>query len=143
MKTILVIAAVALLAAGCDEGTPTDPSQVSIEFSTTDLVVGSGPQAVAGNAVAVHYTLWLYDASGTESKGRRLQSSLDTNTPFRFTLGRGQSIPGFDQGVLGMSVGGKRRIYVPSQLAYGAQGQQGIPPNAALVFEVDLIELVQ
>jgi FKBP-type peptidyl-prolyl cis-trans isomerase FkpA len=138
VKYVFVIAAVALLAAGCDEGTPTDPSQVNIEFSATDLVVGTGAEAVAGNSVNVRYTLWLYNAAGTDSKGTELESGT-----FPFVLGRQQSIPGFEQGVLGMRVGGRRRIYVPSSLAYGSQGSARIPPNAALVFEVELLELVQ
>lgn len=141
MKQLFVILVVTLFAAGCgSNGSPTDPSQVVIQFSAVDLVTGTGPQAASGNAVNTNYSLWLYDPAGTDRKGRQLQTGN-----FPFVLGRQGSIPGYEQGVIGMQAGGKRRIYVPASLGYGAQGspQGGIPPNAALVFEVDLLELVQ
>jgi FKBP-type peptidyl-prolyl cis-trans isomerase len=135
--------AVALAAAGCDnQSTPTDPSQVTIEFGFSDLTVGSGAEAAAGRTVTVHYTLWLYNPAGVESKGTRVQSSLDAGTPYTFTVGSRQTIPGFEQGVVGMRAGGKRRVYVPANLAYGSAGSQGgIPPNAALVFEIELVSV--
>jgi FKBP-type peptidyl-prolyl cis-trans isomerase FkpA len=144
---ICVVIAFAFVAGACqdDGGNPNDPSQVNIEFSASDLVVGTGAQAANGNSVSVHYELWLYNNGGPESKGTRVQGSRDPGSsgPFTFTLGLRQTIPGFEQGVLGMRVGGRRRIYVPSQLGYGAQGapQGGIPPNAALVFEVELLSV--
>ena len=141
MKQLPLVFAIALIATGCGgNGNPADPSQVTIEFSTVDLATGTGPQVASGNAVNTNYTLWLYDASGTDKKGAHRQTGN-----FPFVLGRQQSIPGYEQGVLGMQVGGKRRIYVPASLGYGSQGspQGGIPPNAALVFEVELLELVQ
>jgi FKBP-type peptidyl-prolyl cis-trans isomerase len=128
----------AMLAIGCGSDNPTDPSQVNIEFSTVELATGTGPQAALGNTVNTRYTLWLYNPAGPDKKG--LQRDAGT---FRFVLGQRQSIPGFEQGVMGMQVGGKRRIYVPAELAYGSQGQGNIPPNAALVFEVELLELTQ
>jgi FKBP-type peptidyl-prolyl cis-trans isomerase len=127
-----------LVTAGCGSKSPTDPSQVVIQFTATDLVVGTGAQAVAGNAVNVRYTVWLYNPAGTDNKGNQ----IDTGT-YPFVLGRGQAIPGFDQGVQGMRVGGKRRLNVPATLAYGSQGQGNVPPNAALVFEIELLELTQ
>lgn len=134
--------AVALFAVACNDdggGSPTDPSQVNVEFSFTDLVVGTGAQAGAGSRVIMLYELWLYNPAGTASKGNRVQGSSDPgNGPFPFTIGVGGTIPGIDQGVRGMRQGGKRRIYMPPSMAYGAQGQQGIPPNASLVFEVEL-----
>ena len=147
MKQLIVCAAVALLAVGCggDGGaSPTDPSQVNIEFTATDLVVGIGPQAAVGNTATVHYTLWLYNGGGAESKGQQLQTSVG-GQPFAFVVGLGQVIRGFDQGTLGMRAGGKRRLYIPASLAYGSAGSQNgqIPPNAALVFEVELVSLVQ
>jgi FKBP-type peptidyl-prolyl cis-trans isomerase len=143
VKQSLAVLAVALLVFACGgdggNGNPNDPSQVAIEFSTVDLAIGTGPQAAPGNRVNTRYTLWLYDPSGPDRKGAQRDSGT-----FPFTLGLRQSIAGFEQGVLGMQVGGRRRIYVPASLGYGSQGSQGgIPPNAALVFEVELLELVQ
>jgi FKBP-type peptidyl-prolyl cis-trans isomerase FkpA len=138
-------AALAFLAAGCNSdnnGNPTDPSQVNIEFTTSDLVIGTGAQAANGNTASVNYTLWLYNQAGVESKGNRIESS---STPFTLTLGVSNVIPGFTRGVLGMQVGGRRRVYIPSNLAYGSSGSPNgtIPPNAAIVFEIDLVTLVQ
>ncbi len=148
MRKLFVCAAMAILSAGCnsDNANPNDPSQVNIEFTTTDLVVGSGAQATNGNTASVNYTLWLYNQAGVESKGNRIESSTDPGrTPFMLTLGVSNVIPGFTQGVLGMRVGGKRRVYMPPSLAYGSSGSQTgtIPPNASLVFEIDLLTLVQ
>lgn len=143
MRQLLVCLAVALAAVGCDRngggGSPTDPSQVNIEFSFSDLSVGTGAEAVTGSNVVMNYELWLYDQAGTASKGIRRTGSSDPGVgPFPFRIGAGGVIPGIDQGVRGMRAGGRRRIYIPASLAYGSQGQQGIPPNAALVFEVEL-----
>ena len=144
MKKALLCAVVALVVAGCDNNnsSPTDPSQVNIEFTTTDLVVGTGAEATSGTRVSVNYTLWLYDAAGQASKGRQIDSSIG-RAPLQFTVGSGQLIRGFDQAVLGMRIGGKRRAYVPSNLGYGGSGSQDgtIPPNAALVFEIDLVSI--
>jgi FKBP-type peptidyl-prolyl cis-trans isomerase FkpA len=140
LKQVLLALIVALVAGACGgNGSPTDPSQVTIQFSSTDLVVGTGPEAVVGNAANVRYSLWLYNAAGTDSKGTFRESGT-----FGLVLGQRQSIPGFEQGVLGMRVGGKRRINVPSDLGYGSRGSPpNIPPNAALVFELELLELIQ
>lgn len=101
-----------------------------------DLVVGEGDSARAGSKVQVHYTGWLID-------GTKFDSSLDRNTPFSFPLGGGRVIRGWDEGVQGMRVGGRRKLTIPSQLGYGAAGAGGvIPPNATLVFEVELLEIV-
>ncbi len=98
-----------------------------------DLIEGAGEAAVAGQQVSVHYSGWLTD-------GSKFDSSVDRNQPFSFALGRGMVIPGWDEGVAGMKVGGKRRLTIPPQLGYGAQGAGGvIPPNATLVFEVELL----
>jgi FKBP-type peptidyl-prolyl cis-trans isomerase len=150
VKKFFVCMAVALLAVGCDSdggGSPTDPSQVNVEFSTTDLVVGTGEEAVAGRTATLPYELWLYNPAGTASKGTRVVGSSDPNPqvpgtligPVVFVIGSGQLIPGFDQGVRGMRVGGKRRMYIPPSLAYGSQGSPPqIPGNASIVFEVEL-----
>ena len=100
-----------------------------------DLVVGEGAAAEAGQAVTVHYTGWLED-------GTKFDSSVDRNDPFRFNLGKGQVIRGWDEGVAGMQIGGKRKLTIPPQLGYGAAGAGGvIPPNATLIFEVELLGL--
>jgi len=101
-----------------------------------DLEEGTGAEAVAGTQVTVHYTGWLTD-------GSKFDSSLDRNQPFQFVLGKGQVIRGWDEGVQGMKVGGKRKLTIPSQLGYGAAGAGGvIPPNATLMFEVELLEIL-
>lgn len=146
MKRLFACAVIALLTFSCtsENRTPTDPSQVNIEFTTTDVVVGNGATANPGSRVTVNYTLWLYDSNGTESKGRRMGSSTDPGgMPLEFVLGSGGFIPGFQQGVVGMRAGGKRRVYVPSSLGYGGSGSSDgqIPPNAALVFEIDLLNV--
>ena len=98
-----------------------------------DLEVGTGAEAQAGQMVTVHYTGWLTD-------GQKFDSSKDRNDPFVFPLGQGMVIKGWDQGVVGMKVGGKRKLTIPPELGYGARGAGGvIPPNATLVFEVQLL----
>lgn len=110
------------------------------ELKKIDTVVGDGREAEIGFNVTVHYTGWLYDASKEDHKGQKFDSSLDRKSPFNFFLGGGQVIQGWDEGVQGMKVGGKRTLIIPSDLGYGARGAGGvIPPNAALVFDVELL----
>jgi FKBP-type peptidyl-prolyl cis-trans isomerase FkpA len=105
-----------------------------------DTVPGNGATARAGSQVSVHYTGWLHDAAAPQGRGRKFDSSKDRNDPFEFSLGAGQVIRGWDEGVQGMQVGGTRVLTIPAALGYGARGAGGvIPPNATLVFEVDLI----
>ena len=107
-----------------------------------DTVVGSGPEAVAGNKVKVHYTGWLYNAGAKQMHGKKFDSSFDRNKPITFQLGAHRVIPGWEQGLLGMKVGGKRTLVIPSELAYGARGAGGvIPPNATLIFDVELVSV--
>jgi len=111
----------------------TTPSGLQYE----DTQPGTGAEAKAGQEVTVHYTGWLYDSG---EKGAKFDSSKDRNDPFRFGLGRGQVIRGWDEGVQGMKVGGTRVLVIPPQLGYGARGAGGvIPPNATLMFEVELL----
>jgi FKBP-type peptidyl-prolyl cis-trans isomerase FkpA len=111
----------------------TTPSGLIIE----DVVVGNGATAAAGQKVTVHYTGWLTDGI---MKGRKFDSSKDRNDPFEFPLGAGHVIKGWDEGVQGMKVGGKRLLTIPPALGYGARGAGGvIPPNATLLFEVELL----
>ncbi len=106
----------------------------------TDQKLGTGATATAGHTVEVHYTGWLFDPSRPENKGRKFDSSRDRGDPFRFELGAGQVIAGWDQGVEGMKVGGQRTLTIPPELGYGARGAGGvIPPNATLVFDVELL----
>ena len=105
----------------------------------TDHVVGKGPEAKAGQTVSVNYTGWLYDSSAKDNKGKQFDSSIGRG-PFSFPLGAGRVIPGWDQGVAGMKVGGKRTLIIPPSLGYGSRGAGGvIPPNATLVFDVELL----
>ena len=104
----------------------------------TDAVMGTGAEAVSGKQVKVHYTGWL-DAGGGK-KGKKFDSSKDRNDPFVFSLGAGMVIKGWDDGVASMKVGGKRTLYIPSSLGYGAAGAGGvIPANANLIFDVELL----
>ena len=103
-----------------------------------DTQVGTGEEATAGQHVTVHYTGWLQNPDGTA--GKKFDSSKDRNDPFQFSLGGGNVIQGWDQGVQGMKVGGVRKLIIPSALGYGARGAGGvIPPNATLIFEVELL----
>ena len=104
----------------------------------TDTKIGDGASAKAGNKVSVNYTGWLYENG---AKGKKFDSSLDRGQPFQFTLGAKQVIAGWDEGVAGMKVGGKRTLTIPPELGYGARGFAGaIPPNATLIFDVELLQ---
>jgi peptidylprolyl isomerase len=119
------------MAGGQSTGMVTTPSGLQYE----ELVPGSGASPQAGKMVTVHYTGWLTD-------GRKFDSSVDRNEPFTFRIGAGEVIPGWDEGVMSMKIGGKRKLVVPAALGYGAAGAGGvIPPNATLVFEVILLDI--
>jgi len=132
---ILVLAAGV---AGCSDS-PTAPSNYA-PFSQTDLTLGTGGDAISGRLLTVHYTGWFYGESRPDKKGPVFDSSAGGD-PFSFTLGAGQVIAGWDQGLLGMRVGGVRRLIIPPSLAYGSFRNGPIPPNATLVFEVELLEV--
>lgn len=109
-------------------GTPATALQI------VDEVAGAGQEAKAGMTASVHYTGWL-------KNGTKFDSSLDRAAPFQFLIGAGQVIPGWDQGILGMKVGGKRKLIIPPSLGYGSQRQGSIPPNSELTFEIQLLDL--
>jgi len=112
------------------------------ELIKTDVKIGAGEEATGGHTVKVHYTGWLYKETAPQKKGEKFDSSLDRGTPFTFPLGSGRVIKGWDQGVVGMKVGGQRTLIIPAHLAYGSRGAgDSIPPNATLVFDVELIGL--
>ena len=120
---------------------PASPGTETMPFTKTDLTPGTGAEIKSGQNALVHYTGWLYDAAAPENKGKQFDSSVG-GEPFDFPLGGGRVIPGWDQGVVGMKVGGKRRLVIPPELAYGNSGAGGvIPPGATLVFDVELVEI--
>jgi len=143
-------AMVALALAGCGDAESFEPTLVNQESAPavdvtamtetasglhmTDLVVGDGDEAVTGQQVTVHYIGWFLD-------GEKFDASLDRGEAFSFTLGAGQVITGWDEGVAGMRVGGSRRLVIPPDLAYGEAGRSGIPPNSTLVFDVELFQV--
>ena len=139
--------AVVVSMAGCGDsynGTPTAPSSATapspanVPFTVTDLRVGTGAEAVAGQPLTVSYTGWLYDANAPDNKGQQ----FDAGQNLQFTLGVGQVIAGWDQGFNGMRAGGLRRLVIPPEQAYGSQGAGDvIPPNATLVFDIDLVSV--
>jgi FKBP-type peptidyl-prolyl cis-trans isomerase len=147
MKRITFLSLGLLLSAGifsttaCSEqaATTMEKSNVS-QLIKTDIKQGEGAEATAGHTVSVHYTGWLYDAAAPDHHGNKFDSSRDRGQPFEFPLGAGRVIKGWDEGVAGMKVGGQRTLVIPPEMGYGARGAGGvIPPNATLVFDVELL----
>jgi FKBP-type peptidyl-prolyl cis-trans isomerase FkpA len=134
----LLIALVALTGACSDS--PTSASATP-GYSQTDVRLGAGDQAATGKVLSVQYTGWLYDATKTDGKGLQFETSRGDATAFAFTLGAGQVITGWDQGLVGLQVGGIRRLVLPPSLAYGASRNGPIPPNATLVFDIELLSM--
>ena len=132
--------ALLISAYGCgSESANMGQSNIS-EFVKNDDVPGTGNEAGAGRQVTVHYTGWLYDQAKADHKGKKFDSSRDHGEPFQFRLGAGQVIRGWDEGVAGMKVGGRRTLTIPPQMGYGSRGAgNDIPPNATLLFEVELL----
>jgi len=120
---------------------PVPPKPVQPTFTKTDTLVGTGIEATSGKTVKVHYTGWLYDATKADFKGTQFDTSRGKNDGFEFVLGAGKVITGWDQGVPGMKVGGKRNLIIPPDMGYGASGSGSIPPNAALIFEVEMLSV--
>jgi FKBP-type peptidyl-prolyl cis-trans isomerase FkpA len=138
MRTFALILFAALCTMSCSDG-PTAPSNFA-PFSQTDVLVGTGGDAVAGKTLTMHYTGYFYSTSATDHKGPQFETSRGGD-PFLFILGVGQVIPGWDQGVPGMRVGGIRRLVIPPSLAYGDTRNGIIPPNATLVFDIELLDV--
>jgi FKBP-type peptidyl-prolyl cis-trans isomerase FkpA len=149
LGTARILAAASMLAAAtligalpaCTREAAGPAPRVAVNsLETEDLELGTGAPIAAGQQAVVQYTGWLYEASAADKKGKEFDSSANSGQPFRFVIGGGQVIKGWDQGVAGMKVGGRRKLIIPADLAYGAEGAGGvIPPGATLVFEVRLI----
>jgi FKBP-type peptidyl-prolyl cis-trans isomerase FkpA len=138
VSRLVPLAAIWILAAGCGESVIAPSGHAP--FSQTDVRLGTGTDAIAGKVLTVHYTGWLYNESQPTLKGLQFETSAG-GTPFSFTLGAGQVIRGWDQGLVGMKAGGIRRLIIPPSLAYGG-GRSGIlPANATLVFDVELVDV--
>jgi FKBP-type peptidyl-prolyl cis-trans isomerase FkpA len=112
------------------------------QLQKTDTTVGTGNEALKGKTAVVHYTGWLYDPAAADKKGRKFDSSVDRGQPFIFPIGGGRVIRGWDEGVVGMRVGGRRTLVIPPEMAYGSRGAGGvIPPDAILVFDIELLDV--
>ena len=140
MRLLLSLLALLMLSACADPGPP--PGGSVAEMQRIDAAVGTGAEATPGKSVTVHYTGWLFDEKAPQQRGEKFDSSVDRGRPFTFKLGAGKVIRGWDEGVAGMKVGGKRTLLIPAWLGYGSSGAGGvIPPNASLVFEVELLDV--
>lgn len=132
---------------GATSSSPANPTPSKMgatvkDLQKIDVKQGTGAEAKTGRPVVVHYTGWLYDPAAPDGHGKKFDSSVDRGAPFGFFLGEGKVIKGWDQGVVGMKVGGKRTLIIPPELGYGERGAGGvIPPNATLVFDVELLQV--
>jgi FKBP-type peptidyl-prolyl cis-trans isomerase FkpA len=139
LRTVLVALLAGLIAA-CGGKPSAVPTSGVNTMQSMELKAGTGDSVTAGKIAVVQYTGWLYEASAKDNKGKQFDSSRTTGQPFRFPVGTGQVIKGWDQGVLGMEVGESRRLIIPADLAYGDSGAGNvIPPGATLVFDIDLV----
>ena len=140
-KAGLVVLVGLIAGCGAKPGAVTPASGVS-SMQSIELKAGNGEPLTAGKVAVVQYTGWLYEASAPDNKGKQFDSSRTGGQPFRFPVGTGQVIKGWDQGVLGMKIGESRRLIIPADLAYGDGGAGGvIPPGATLVFDIDLVAI--
>lgn len=151
---LAIVAFVALAGAACGPIPPRTPTNVAslstnaegkfgarvTRLQIIEIVAGTGAEALPGMFVVVHYTGWLYDPAAADGRGAKVDSTADRNAAFGFYLDTGKVIKGWDEGMAGMRIGGKRTLVVPPDMAYGARGGDGIPPDAALVFEVELVD---
>jgi FKBP-type peptidyl-prolyl cis-trans isomerase FkpA len=127
--------------AGCERAkAPAPVAAAPIPLQKIDTVAGTGKEAVGGVTAVVNYTGWLYEPNAPQQHGAQFDSSVGRG-PFSFSLGAGQVIPGWDEGVKGMKVGGKRTLIVPAAMGYGSSGAGPIPPNANLIFDVELVDV--
>ena len=141
-RAAIVAVAAAIFSSCAQDKDPMEGRSNITTLMKTDEVTGTGHEALPGRTVTVHYTGWLYNESKPDKKGSKFDSSRDRNDPFAFRLGRGQVIQGWDEGVAGMKVGGRRRLTIPPDYGYGAQGAgDDIPPNSTLVFDVELLDV--
>jgi len=138
LAAMMAVVVLGALTSGC-QSAPTAPTNYQT-FTITDLVVGTGTRAESGSVLTVYYTGWIYDASKADQKGAVFTSTLGTSS-YTFTLGAGTVIEGWDEGLVGMKAGGKRRLVIPPSMAYGDSRSGSIPPNCTLLFEVDLLEV--
>ena len=135
-RAVLTAVLLASMVAACSPS-PAGPTN-GAPYNQTDLLVGAGTTAANGNTLGVNYVGWLYDASQPNNQGAQFDAS-PAGTPFSFTLGAGQVIEGWDRGIVGMNVGGVRRLVIPPSLAYGDTRRGIIPPNATLIFQIELV----
>jgi FKBP-type peptidyl-prolyl cis-trans isomerase FkpA len=146
---VLAMCVVAMLVTACggkqEPAKPAAPAAAvapPTELQKIDILKGTGEGISQGQVAVVHYTGWLYEPTAAEQKGEKFDSSRDRGQPFSFTIGHGDVIKGWDEGVQGMQPGGQRRLVIPPALGYGEVGAQNvIPPNATLVFEIELLEI--
>ncbi len=138
MRASIAVVILGVLCAGC-QSAPTAPTNYQ-PFTVTDLLVGTGTAAANGNKLTVNYTGWIYDLAKTDQKGAVFDTTLGTSS-FTFTLGAGAVIQGWEEGLVGMKVGGSRRLVVPPSKAYGGTRSGPIPPNCTLMFEIELVSL--
>jgi FKBP-type peptidyl-prolyl cis-trans isomerase FkpA len=140
-RTIGVLVLLGMVAA-CSGKPSAAPAGAVSSMQSVELKAGTGEAVAAGKIAVVQYTGWLYEASARDNKGKQFDSSRTAGQPFRFPLGTGQVIKGWDQGVVGMKVGESRRLIIPADLAYGDSGAGGvIPPGATLVFDIELVAI--
>ena len=150
LSTIFTTTTLTIMLSACGSNANTEAKSIDVpapkviaekpSFTKTDSVVGTGATAEAGQTVSVHYTGWLYDASAPENRGEKFDSSVDRGQPFEFPLGGGRVIKGWDEGVVGMKIGGKRTLIIPSEMGYGDRGAgRIIKPGSTLLFDVELL----